>query len=1196
LATAADAVCRDTIVVSVSLTEKILSAEFGYQLQSCTEDTLTLQLSDLSQNSLDNTTAWHWTLSGVYNDTLTGPDIALNLTQEGTLTVSLTITTEEGCQSATLPVSFPVDLTELPNLPDGSETLGCLNGGVVLNANGDASYTYAWLPTEGLSCYDCPSPLANPSQTTTYQVVVRNISADTCDIIRQVTVTVPTDLAVSLPDDVQTCEPSVTLVATADLPPADWTWFDDGQTVVATGSGVFSVAVSGDRQYVLQAADSLGCLYFDTIRVAGGPVDLAAAAEQVVCSDTLPSVGAENLDPNDVLTLLWSPADAFDGPLDIPAPTYLPVPGTQWVYVDAQNQWGCNLRDSVLVAIVDIDQALDFDFVVGCDGFEVSFSNLSTGTANHPFVWQFGDPASLADSSTLTNPGHLYTSEGTFLVSLTLGYDLPCVDTAFQEIQIEETQFLTDFDYDFLNCDEDSIQVQFLDATQLFINSIDITCWEWTTLDGQSSTEQNPVFTAYAGQPFGITLKVCTSNGCEGTRSALLNFDFPVISLADTIFLCQGDSVGLYPGADGAYLYSWTPDLALSDPNSPNPTAWPTATQTYTVDITTFTLDTCQLSRTVTVVVPEKMSLLTTGDTLTCGQPVQLEASLNVSPADIAWYDGQGNLLAADSPVIPVNPDSNDTYTVVATDSYHCTDTATISVFNRQLDLQLTGGGIIDTCPAPSYDLCVTNLDLSDNLVFEWSASSNGTILDCPDCGCATVQTIPGTQATFFVTVSNQYGCETVAELDVTTYVFDPIFRELLVICPGVPTPVNPDAAGSDLSYQWSPPLGLSCQDCPNPTATLTDNQFYQVTIQGFNANDICSLTGTVQVQVNPVMDLTTAPTDTVICEATDLTLSALSGSNLVTDITWATDPALSNPLGSGPSLQVNTSGSVTYYAVATDTLGCRDTASVTVDAYPVVTSLDDQFDFCVESGPLTLAVTNLDPAQVLQYQWSPAAPIIEANADSGIVTVDITASTTFTVTATNQFGCTGSETAAVSFVDIAGLVGDILLEDDTIILGSGESTRLVLPFFPGYSYAWSPEDGLDDPGSHQPLAEPTETTGYSVLITDPAGCQVLRSDTVYVISPDCREPNIFVPNAFTPNGDGENDLLFVRSSVIDQVEFAIYNRWGQKIFETTDKSVGWDGTFKGEVLAPDMFGYYLKATCFDGQTFFRKGNVTILR
>ncbi len=1196
LATAPDAVCRDTVQSDLTLTEKVLSAAFGYQLESCAEDALTLQFSDLSQNSLGNTADWSWVFSGIYNDTLTGPNPTVVLTQEGDLTVHLTITTDEDCRSASLPVSIPVDLTELPDLPDGSETLGCLNGGVTLNPNGNPAYTYAWSPAAGLSCADCPSPWANPGQTTTYQVVVRHISVDTCDITRQVTVTVPTDLAVSLPNDLLTCDSSVTLVAAADLPPASWTWFDDAAAVIATGTDILSLPVSGDRQYVLQAADSLGCLYADTIRITGGPVDLAAAGDQVLCADTLPQVGADNLDPNDILTYTWSPDDAFDGPVDIPYPAYLPVPGTRWVYVEAENQWGCQLRDSVLVALVDVDQNLDFDFVVGCDGFQVSFTNLSTGTANHPFQWHFGDPNSPADSSSLTNPGYLYPTEGTFLVSLTMDYDLPCVDTAFREIQIEETQFLTDFEYDFLNCDEDSIQVQFLDATQLFINSIDITCWEWTTLDGQSASTQNPVFTAYAGQPFGITLKVCTSNGCEGTRSALLNFDFPVVTLADTIYLCPGDSVDLYPGAVGGYLYNWGPDLALSDPSSPNPTAWPSATQTYTVDITTFTLDTCQLSRSVTVVVPEKISLTTTGDTLTCGQPIQLVAGTNGVPTTIDWYDGQGNLIAGNSPAVSVDPDSADTYFAVATDSYQCTDTTSLSVFNRQLDLLLSGGGVIDTCPAPSYDLCVTNLDGTDDLVFEWSAGQNGTVLDCPDCACATVQTVPGTQTTFSVAVSNQFGCETVAELDITTYVFDPIFRELIVICPDVPTPINPEAAGSGLSYQWTPAVGLSCADCPDPTATLTENQFYQVTIQGFNGNDICSLTGTVQVQVNPAIALQTTPTDTVICDATDLTLQALPGSSLVTDITWGTDPSLTVPLGNGPSLTVTPSASVTYFAVATDTLGCRDTASVTVDAYPVVTNLDDQFNFCVEKGPLTIAVTNLDPAQVLSYQWSPAGPIVDANADSAVVTVDIDATTTFTVTATNQFGCTATESATVSFLDIANLVGDILLEDDTIILGSGENTRLVLPFFPGYTYQWSPEDGLDDAGSHQPLAEPTETTGYSVLVTDPAGCQVLRADTVFVISPDCREPNIFVPNAFTPNGDGENDFLYVRSAVIDQVEFAVYNRWGQQVFETTDLSVGWDGTFKGERLAPDMFGYYLKATCFDGQTFFLKGNVTILR
>lgn len=87
-----------------------------------------------------------------------------------------------------------------------------------------------------------------------------------------------------------------------------------------------------------------------------------------------------------------------------------------------------------------------------------------------------------------------------------------------------------------------------------------------------------------------------------------------------------------------------------------------------------------------------------------------------------------------------------------------------------------------------------------------------------------------------------------------------------------------------------------------------------------------------------------------------------------------------------------------------------------------------------------------------------------------------------------------------------------------------------------------------------------------------------------------------FVPNAFTPDGDGLNEVLFVRGAAIDEVFFAIYNRWGEKVFESTSKTQGWDGTFKGKMLTPDVYGYYVEVRCFNGETYFKKGNVTLIR
>jgi gliding motility-associated-like protein len=145
-------------------------------------------------------------------------------------------------------------------------------------------------------------------------------------------------------------------------------------------------------------------------------------------------------------------------------------------------------------------------------------------------------------------------------------------------------------------------------------------------------------------------------------------------------------------------------------------------------------------------------------------------------------------------------------------------------------------------------------------------------------------------------------------------------------------------------------------------------------------------------------------------------------------------------------------------------------------------------------------------------------------------------------------------------------------------------------------TYNWSPAQGLSNPNVANPTASPTQTTTYLVTMTDPLGCSNTDTVTVVVEVVICEEPEIFVPNAFTPNGDQNNDRVFVRGNTIRELVFRIYNRWGEKVFETNDPAIGWDGTYEGKVATPAVYVYYLDAICFDNQRFFKKGNISLIR
>jgi gliding motility-associated-like protein len=142
----------------------------------------------------------------------------------------------------------------------------------------------------------------------------------------------------------------------------------------------------------------------------------------------------------------------------------------------------------------------------------------------------------------------------------------------------------------------------------------------------------------------------------------------------------------------------------------------------------------------------------------------------------------------------------------------------------------------------------------------------------------------------------------------------------------------------------------------------------------------------------------------------------------------------------------------------------------------------------------------------------------------------------------------------------------------------------------------WIPSIGLNNPFSFNPIASPQVTTTYYFTLTDPYGCTYTDSLIIYVIDQKCDEPYIFIPNAFTPNNDLQNDVFLVRSEILEEMNIKIFDRWGEKVFESNNINYGWDGRYKGELLQPTVYVYYFKGKCQNQKFFEKKGNVTLIR
>jgi gliding motility-associated-like protein len=135
---------------------------------------------------------------------------------------------------------------------------------------------------------------------------------------------------------------------------------------------------------------------------------------------------------------------------------------------------------------------------------------------------------------------------------------------------------------------------------------------------------------------------------------------------------------------------------------------------------------------------------------------------------------------------------------------------------------------------------------------------------------------------------------------------------------------------------------------------------------------------------------------------------------------------------------------------------------------------------------------------------------------------------------------------------------------------------------------------GLNNPNIYNPTAFVEMTSTYNVTVAD-GDCVQQDSVTVRVVDFICGRPTVYIPNAFTPNLDQANEWLYVRGNFITELDFKLFDRWGELVFETQDQSVGWNGYYKGKKVDPAVFVYYMRVVCEGGEIYFEEGNITVL-
>lgn len=392
-------------------------------------------------------------------------------------------------------------------------------------------------------------------------------------------------------------------------------------------------------------------------------------------------------------------------------------------------------------------------------------------------------------------------------------------------------------------------------------------------------------------------------------------------------------------------------------------------------------------------------------------------------------------------------------------------------------------------------------------------------------------------------------------------------------------------------SYLWDFGNGDTTSIIFEPVITFDSAGVYDVFL--YVTDSICLLTDTAQITITVTdsLELNTIP-DQELCVPTDIDFTAFTNGTANTYI-WSSNSSFTDTLNAGGTTDSvwtfqPTSPGVFYIQVSND--GCSLIDSVTVDYISSAITLSANDSICAGESTLITA-TNSNPSISFTYVWTPDSVIVTPSTSSQVSVAPNTTQWIY-VTASSNTGCTVEDSIQIFVGNIpAGIV--VASADPNILPEGGTTTLTAQP--PGLSYQWSPGEGVVNVNSQVTEATIFEPTIFTLTATDGI-CQRTDTTLVDVFTFICENPFVYIPNAFSPNGDGENEVLFVRGAMVEKMVLRIYDRWGELVFESFDRNSGWDGTFRGKDMDPDTYDYYLQVTCIGGLEEIIKGNITLIR
>lgn len=1137
--------------------------------------------SPLTVDFISNTsgaTSYSWDFGD--GATSTQPNPTHTYTSNGSYTVSLTVTNSAGCANTitrnslidvgTLDASFTVDST------DGCTPMDVIFTNTTTSASAITSYQWDFGDGSTSSAAN-PTHIYNTAGNYTPNLIVQNAEGCVDTFVYPGTINVGQALVPSFTGTpvIQCVNQIITFTNTivGVNPQTVFLWeFGDGTTSALpnptkayTDTGIFDISLT-----VINQGCPATVTLVDYIEIVVPKADFyfdydCANPTFITFRDT--SQGAD--------TWFWDFGDGNTSTLQHPQHTYA-VQGDYTVTLIVSNfTTGC--VDSIKQDIsAGIPQALFFaDTLEGCAPFTVNFTDSSEFASS--WRWLFGD----GGTSTAQNPTYTYTDTGLYTVTLIVNPNQSCSDTAIRNQYIRVRGVKPAFSAPTVFCIP--YTVNFLDSSTSYQGSV--VAWQWSFDTGDSSTAQNPTYTYDSVSTYTVQLTVTDNNGCSASVTRNLQAREIISAFISDTAVCPGEPVNFTNQSTPANASQlWL----FGDGNSStveNPVHTYLNSGVYSVTLISFNnnpgcRDTLLVPNLVNVDTPVADFFVTTTFAPCPPFPVQFFNSTNRTDLNWLWYFGDGDTSTDRDPLhVYFFPGDYDV-TLIAWDSSGCFDSITY------VDLIRVRGPIGNFSATPDtgcVPLTVTfSGTLQTNVVSVLADLGDGTSYNDTVDITHTYQNVGNYYPIF--TLTDSLGC-------VVSYPVDTIVVGL------IPYPNLPDdttvCKGNYVAFDlplgdfflWEAnlsPTYLTCDTCKSTVSTAPDTITYYVTATtniGCVARDTITVNVDALPQIFPGISFRICPGDTLQLSAGPNVTSAVWTPNMFIDDTNSVSPRVFPP------------DSMIYRVTGGNSTGCTISRIVRVNMIQKVQAQLNIGDTTICDGNGLQVDLQVLEASVLDtsFLWRPNSFINSDTIEDPFIQPPF-GLYTYTVIV-NSTNCE-PDTESVN-IQIAPNPYVEAGDDQTITAGTQVQIWAASP--DDVTYAWTAPDPLSCTDCRRPVITANQTQTAYVVVTNQWGCT--GTDSVFLRVVSCDPELIFVPNTFTPNGDGLNDLLYVRGLGIRKLEyFRIFDRWGKLVYESTELNSPWDGKINGREADVAVYVYALKGQCTNGSDIEKSGNVTLIR